>query len=76
MAAKETFSETTNAIAAAVPCDAGTVRDYCDWGLLEHLRLANGVRLLKPSAVARARAIRAERLARRGGDHRPKAGGA
>jgi hypothetical protein len=66
---KESFSQTTNAIAAAVPCDAGTVRDYCDLGLLEHQRLANGVRLLKPSAAQRVREIRAQRLARRGGRH-------
>jgi hypothetical protein len=60
------FTETSNAIAGAVPCDPSTVRDYCDWGLLEHRRLANGIRLLKPSAVERVREIRTERLARRG----------
>lgn len=67
MNSTEGYSETTNAIAGAVPCDAGTVRDYCDWGLVEYMRLANGVRLLKPSAVRRVREIRAQRLARRGG---------
>ncbi|MDA8350168.1 MAG: hypothetical protein M0038_15445 [Pseudomonadota bacterium] len=63
----EGYSKTTNAIAAAVPCDSGTVRHYCDWGLIEHQRLANGTRFLKPSAVEGIRKIRAERLARRGG---------
>jgi hypothetical protein len=70
---KEQFTETTNAIAGAVPCDAGTVRDYCNWGLLEYQRLSNGIRLLKPSAVARVRELRTERLARRGGNHRREA---
>lgn len=62
----ESFSLTTNAVAGAVPCDAGTVREYCDAGLLEHQRLPNGMRLLKASAVDRVREIRAEHLARRG----------
>lgn len=67
----EGYSKTTSAIAAAVPCDAGTVRDYCDWCLIEHQRLANGFTLMKPSAVERIRKIRAERLARRGGKRTP-----
>jgi hypothetical protein len=72
----EQFTETTNTVARAVdpPCDPGTVRDYADLGLLECLRLANGVRLFKPSAAAKVREIRAQRLARRGGDHRRKTG--
>lgn len=71
----EGFTETTNTVARMVnpPCDAGTVRQYADLGLLECQRLANGVRLFKPSAAARVREIRAERLARRGGDTRRKA---
>ena len=63
------FTQTPNAIAGAVPCDAGTVRDYCDWGLVPYRRISNGTRLLKPSAVDQVRRIRAERLARRGGRH-------
>jgi hypothetical protein len=69
VAKNEGFTETTNSIAAAVPCDPGTVRDYCDEKLLEHRRLPSGVRLLKPSAVKDVRALRRERLARRGGRH-------
>lgn len=61
------FSETTNDVAAAVPCNAETVRDYCDLGLIEHRRLSNGVRLLRASAVEDVRRIRAQRLAHRGG---------
>jgi len=66
---REAYTETTNAIAAAVPCDAGTVRTYCDLGLLDYQRLANGIRLMKPSAAGLVREIRSERLARRGGRH-------
>lgn len=68
----EQFTETTNTVARAVdpPCDPGTVRDYADWGLIECRRLANGVRLFKPSAVSEVREIRAERLGRRGGPKR------
>lgn len=62
----ENFSETSNTIAAKVPCDPGTVRDYADAGWLECRRLASGTRLFKPSAVERVRKLRAERLARRG----------
>jgi hypothetical protein len=66
----EDYSETSNAIAAKVPCDAGTVRDYADAGWIECRRLANGIRLFKPTAVAAIQKLRAERLARRGGRHR------
>ena len=66
----DAFSETTNAIAAAVPCDAGTVRAYCDFGWIEYRRLRNGMRLLRPSAVVAVRKLRAERLAHRGGRRR------
>jgi hypothetical protein len=63
--ADDNFSHTSNSIAAKVPCDPGTVRDYADWGWLEHRRLANGVRLFKPSAVEQVRKLRAERVAHR-----------
>jgi hypothetical protein len=66
----EVFTETTNTIAAAVPCNPATVRGYADWGWIEHRRLANGVRLFKRSAIERVRKLRAERLARRGGSRR------
>jgi len=55
--ADDNFSHTSNSIAAKVPCDPGTVRDYADWGWLEHRRLANGVRLFKPSAVEQVRKL-------------------
>ena len=71
IAMDENYSETSNAIAAKVPCDAGTVRDYADAGWVECRRLANGIRLFKPSAVNAVRKLKAERLARRG--ERPRA---
>jgi hypothetical protein len=66
----ENYSETSNTIAAKVPCDASTVRGYADAGWLECRRLASGVRLFKASAVERVRKLRAERLGRRGGSRR------
>ena len=65
----ENYTETSNTVAGKVPCDAGLVRDYADAGWIECRRLANGVRLFKPSAVQAVRKLRAERLARRGGRH-------
>ena len=60
------FSETTNSIAAKVPCDPGTVRIYADSGALPCRRLANGVRLFTPAAVEIVRELRAKAYARRG----------
>lgn len=62
---KDGFTETTNAVAREVPCDAGTVRAYADMGLVPHMRLANGIRLFRPSAAALVREIREKRV-----DHR------
>ena len=68
----EQFTESTNAIARAVepPCDPGLVRDYADAGLIECLRLANGMRLFKPSVALEVARIRKERIARRGNHQR------
>lgn len=65
----EQFTETTSAVAGAVnpPCNEGTVRVYADAGLIECIRLANGVRLFTRSAAAEVARIRSEHLARRGG---------
>lgn len=62
----ENFSETSNTIAARVPCDASTVRLYADAGWIECRRLANGIRLFKTSAVDTVRKVRAQRRAHRG----------
>lgn len=65
----EEFSATVNEIARRALCDPGTVRGYADHGLVECRRLANGVRLFRPSAWRQVADILAQRLARRGGDH-------
>jgi DNA-binding transcriptional MerR regulator len=69
----ENFTETTNPIAARVPCDASTVRDYADAGWVECRRLANGTRLFKPSAAEQIRKLRAQRMAHRGNRRRIEA---
>lgn len=63
----EPFTETTTDVARAVPCDAGTVREYEALGLIEAKRLVNGMRLFRASAAQQVRKIRTERLAHRGG---------
>jgi len=60
------FTETTTAIARPAQVLPETVRLYANLNLIEHIRLANGTRLFKPSAVQRVREIYAERMARRG----------
>jgi len=67
---RENYSETTSATARVAGVLPQTVVIYCDLGLLDHIRLANGVRLLKPSAGGRVKEICAERIARRGGSKR------
>lgn len=62
----EGFTETTGSIARAAAADTGTVRNYADQRLIECIRLANGVRLFRPSAVLRVRELLAQRMARRG----------
>jgi hypothetical protein len=70
---QENYSETTSAMGRVAGVLPQTVVIYCDLGLLDHIRLANGVRLLKPSAAGRVREIYAERIARRGGSKRTAA---
>jgi hypothetical protein len=62
----ETYSETTSAIAHAADVLPDTVRLYADMGLLEHVRLKSGIRLLKPSAAERVREIYSQRMGNRG----------
>ena len=63
------FALTAPAVAAALtpPGNPGTVRMYADAGLVECLRLGNGVRLFRPSAVAQVEQLRKAGLAKRGG---------
>jgi DNA-binding transcriptional MerR regulator len=60
------FCLTTGSVAAKAHCDQGIVRTYADAGWIECRRLANGVRLFRPSAIEKVRRLRAERLSRRG----------
>jgi DNA-binding transcriptional MerR regulator len=53
----ENFSETTSSVARQAGVLAETVRLYGKLGLLECLRLPNGIRLFKPSAADRVRKI-------------------
>jgi hypothetical protein len=65
-ASNEVFSETTSSLARKAGANPVTVREYADRNLIESLRLESGVRLFKPSAIARVQELRAQGLARRG----------
>ena len=67
----ETYCETTGTTARKAGVLPETVRAYADLGLLEFVRIANGMRMFRPDAAERVRKIRAERMARRGGSRRP-----
>jgi DNA-binding transcriptional MerR regulator len=60
------FSETTGSLARKAEVEPDTIRHYANEGLIECIRLANGQRLFRPSAVKEVRTILRERLARRG----------
>jgi hypothetical protein len=49
-----------------------TYANYCDEGLLDHIRLENGTRLLREGEYRRGVRLYRDRLAKRGGDRRPK----
>ena len=51
---------------------ASTLANYCDAGLLDHIRLENGTRLLREGEHRRAMHIYRDRLGRRGGDRRSR----
>jgi DNA-binding transcriptional MerR regulator len=63
-AISEGFCETTGSVARAAGVLPETVRAYCDAELVEFIRLANGVRMFKPSAIDRVRAVHAARRRR------------
>jgi hypothetical protein len=71
--ARENFTETVTTIALRIakkegqPCDVGWVRAAADAGLLGPcLRLASGVRTLRPSAADKGVKLRAKRREQRG----------
>jgi DNA-binding transcriptional MerR regulator len=63
------YTETVSKLAREAEVLPETIRLYGDLGLIEFIRLDNGMRLHKPSAVNRVREIYAERMARRGRRH-------
>jgi hypothetical protein len=69
----EQFTETTTTLAALAGCLPETVRLYGKLRLLESLTLPSGVQLFKRSDASKVRSIMADRLARRGGNHKAKA---
>lgn len=68
------YTETTGSTARKAGVLPETVRTYADLGLLDCLRVANGMRMFRADAADRVREIHAERMARRGGSR--KAGAA
>jgi DNA-binding transcriptional MerR regulator len=59
----DNYVETTGSLAKKADVTAETVRAYCALGLLEHVRLDNGTRLFRTSAVATVRRIKAKNMA-------------
>jgi hypothetical protein len=70
---KDDFVETTGSLARKAGVLPETVRAYCDLGLIDCRRAANGVRMFRADAVREVRRILARRLAHRGGRHARKA---
>jgi hypothetical protein len=62
----EPFTETPTAIAQAAGCTPDLIRHYCNTGLLDFIKLANGMRLLQKRAGPQASKIKAQRMALRG----------
>ena len=68
------YTETTGSLARIAGVLPETVRAYGDMGLIDCKRMANGMRMFRPSAAEQVKKILAQRLARRGGNHtRPAA---
>jgi DNA-binding transcriptional MerR regulator len=63
----EQFTYTTGTLSREAGIAAETIRHYADEGWVECLKLPNGLRLFKRSAVASVQQLCRERLARRGG---------
>jgi DNA-binding transcriptional MerR regulator len=63
---KAPYDCTTGELANASETTVQTIIKYCDLGLLDHIRLRNGSRLLRRGQEDRVRQIRADNTARRG----------
>jgi DNA-binding transcriptional MerR regulator len=64
------YRHTSTSLGRVADLTAETVRLYADNGLIECIRLPNGVRLFTDAAAQRAREIKAQRMANRGGARR------
>ena len=64
--ADDPFTVTTSELARQAEVTGPTVSVYAKLGLLEYIRLTNGMRLFRAGQVARVREIHAERMAARG----------
>ena len=67
MSDDDPFEVTSGGLARGAGLDADTARSYGDLGLLDMIRLDNGVRLFRRSAIEKARKLREDRVHRRGG---------
>jgi DNA-binding transcriptional MerR regulator len=67
---EEPFDVTTGEMARLASVLPDTVRHYSDMELIESRRLSNGSRVFRRSAVAVVQALKAQRLANRGGKRR------
>jgi hypothetical protein len=60
------YNETTGSFAHKLHMAQRTIVDYCRLGILEHIRLENGTRLLRSGQEQKARDYFAKRIANRG----------
>ena len=61
-----TYTSTSTQLASEAGALPSTVVAYADAGLLDHIRLPNGVRLFRDGQAERVREIRARNIASRG----------
>lgn len=63
---EKAFTLTSHAVAAAAGCTGQYVSNLAKQGILPHATASNGVRLYSREAIAIAKRLKAEGLARRG----------
>jgi DNA-binding transcriptional MerR regulator len=60
------YKDTNSALARQVGCTAPTITLYANLGLLDYIRISNGIRLFRTGQADRVKSILAQRLASRG----------
>ena len=65
------YTDTTTDLARLARVNPATIRLYADEGLLDFVVIRDGMRLFRTGQADRVKALRAERIARRG-NRRPK----